>query len=106
MRFDFSEEFIILPRHEKTILLLYFSSMRSIVLLALVSTLLASCSLTPKAPENQSPTDGIPKDVQVQTGSVYPAVPLDQYQKMQSGASTESGNMSTSGVTTSTNLPL
>lgn len=62
--------------------------MRTLLLIAVSSFILTSCTLGQKGPDySVSPDVGVPPEAQTQTGYEYPAMPLDQYNQMNSGTS-------------------
>lgn len=73
---------------EKTIFIFYSSPMRTLLFVIFSSLVLASCTLGQKG-VNPSVTPGteIPPEAKTQSGYDYPAMPLDQYNQMNSGTS-------------------
>jgi hypothetical protein len=60
--------------------------MRTIFFMSSLLILLASCSTTQQTPEMKPVDATVPPEATIQSGYAYPAVPLDQYNQMNSGS--------------------
>ena len=92
MFFDFNLVFIILAESENQFFHIYNLFRMRITLIVTLSLLaLSACSIGQKTPgKNVSAEVTIPLGTTVQSGALYPSMPLEDFQKMQSGM-TDSG---------------
>lgn len=100
MFFDFRLVFIILDGLENQFFHIFNLLHMRIPLVVILSLLtLSACSMNQKAPaQNVSAEANIPAGITVQSGALYPSMPLEDFQKMQSGV-TESGTAATPTTT-------